>query len=199
MASDYRAADNEWEARYRRGETGWDRGGVSPAVGHWQTTGYLRAGDRLLVPGCGRGHEVVALARAGLAVTGVDLAPSAVAATRAALTVAGVEATVVEADLLAWEPAAPFDAIYEQTCLCALAPADWPAYALRLARWLRPGGHLLAHFLQTGRAGGPPFDCVVAAMRTLFAAPTWRWSAREPWGIDHPNGLRELAYPLDRR
>jgi len=189
----------EWEARYRRGETGWDRGGVSPAVDHWRTTGALRPGDRLLVPGCGRGHEVVALARAGFQVTAVDVASSAVAAVRTALDAAGAAAEVVEADLLTWEPVTPFDVVYEQTCLCALPPARWPDYQARLAAWLRPGGRLLALFIQTGRDGGPPFHCEVAAMRTLFDESTWSWPATEPLRLDHPNGLQELGYRLTRR
>lgn len=189
----------EWEARYRRGEIGWDRGGVSPAVDHGRAIGALRPGDRLLVPGCGRGHEVVALARAGFAVTAVDLAPSAVAAVRTALDAAGVSAEVVEADLLAWKPAVSFDAVYEQTCLCALPPARWSAYQARLAAWLRPGGRLLALFMQTGRDGGPPFHCDVAAMRSLFDESTWSWPEGEPLRVPHPNGLVELAYPLTRR
>jgi len=199
MESTTPATDNEWEARYRRGETGWDRGAVSPAVDHWRASGALQPGDRLLIPGCGRGHEVVTLARAGFAVTAVDLAPSAVAAARAALDAAGAAAEVVEADLLAWEPDAPFDAVYEQTCLCALDPAHWPAYQSRLAAWLRPGGRLLAHFIQTGRDGGPPFHCDVATMRTLFPESTWVWPAAEPLRLRHPNGLEEVAYPLTRR
>ena len=57
----------EWEERYLSGRTAWDRGGVSPALRHWLASGALRAG-RVLVPGCGRGHEVAALAREGFQV-----------------------------------------------------------------------------------------------------------------------------------
>jgi cyclopropane fatty-acyl-phospholipid synthase-like methyltransferase len=56
----------------------------------------VAAGDlrpcRILVPGCGRGHEVVALARAGFAVTGVDFAPAAAAALQARLADEGLPA-----------------------------------------------------------------------------------------------------------
>jgi len=39
-----------------------------------------------------------------------------------------------------------FDAIYEQTCLCALYPDRWRQYADQLHRWLAPGGRLYALF-----------------------------------------------------
>jgi hypothetical protein len=63
------------------------------------------------------------LARIGFRVTGLDDAPAAVETLQARLAEEGLAAEVVEADVLAWEPAAPFAAVYEQTCLCALPPA----------------------------------------------------------------------------
>ena len=39
--------------------------------------------------------------------------------------------------------AEPFNAVYEQTCLCALDPDDWQAYETRLARWLVAHHHTL--------------------------------------------------------
>lgn len=180
-----------WQARYDEGRTGWDRGAPSPALERWLATGDL-APCRILVPGCGRGHEAVALARAGFTVTCVDYAPSAVAALRAALTRAGVAADVVEADLFSFTPARPFEAVYEQTCLCALAPERWAEYEQRLAGWLVPGGRLAAAFMQTDAAEGPPFACRPEVMRRLFAPERWEWPADlvpEP----HPLGLVELT------
>ena len=106
---------------------------------------------------------------------------------------------VVQADLLWWTPAEPFDAIYEQTCLCALDPADWREYARRLAGWLSPGGRLFALFMQTGKEGGPPYHCAMPAMRELFADDDWQWPASHPFEIPHPTGLTELACVLTRR
>jgi SAM-dependent methyltransferase len=188
----------EWEARYQAGRTGWDRGGVSPALRHWRASGEL-SGGRILVPGCGRGHEVAALARDGFRVTALDIAPSAVGHLRDVLEAQGLEAELVEADVLHWAPAAPFPVIYEQTSLCALPPADWPAYARCLGQWLEPGGRIFALFMQTCSAGGPPFHCGVDEMRRLFPAEGWRWLDREPLHVPHPTGLHELGFVLQRR
>ncbi|MCB1788582.1 MAG: methyltransferase domain-containing protein [Gammaproteobacteria bacterium] len=188
----------DWEGRYQAGQTGWDRGQVSPALMHWLASETPPRG-RVLVPGCGHGHEVAELIRSGCQVTAVDIAASPVLRLMGQLAERGLHANVVQADLLHWEPAEPFDAIYEQTCLCALDPAHWRDYERRLAGWLLPGGILYALFMQTGRAGGPPFDCPLPDMRTLFAATRWLWPDADPLRVPHPTGLNEIGYMLVRR
>ncbi len=188
-----------WEGRYQSGQTGWDRGGASPALRQWLEQQALPQG-RALVPGCGRGHEVLALAQAGYAVTAVDLAPSALEAAGTQLDAHGLRAELIQADLLEWMPAQPFDLIYEQTCLCALNPELWPAYTAQLAQWLRPGGVLAILFMQTGREGGPPFHCRMARMHELFDPEHWQWhDDADRLTVEHPNGGTELGYRLIRR
>lgn len=198
-----------WQERFERGETPWDRGRVNPQLERWIDAGEL-APCALAVPGCGSGHEVAELARRGFEVTGLDYAPAAVARTAAAL--AGLDAAAcargraIEADVLQWQPEAPFDAIYEQTCLCALHPDLWVEYAARLRHWLAPGGRLFALFVQILRPGaaegfvqGPPYHCDVHAMRALFPAAHWDWP-RPPYArTTHPSGMAELAVVLRRR
>lgn len=186
-----------WEQRYREGKTHWDRGRASPALRHWLDSGALPAG-RVLVPGCGQGHEVADLLRHGCEVTAVDIAESPVRRLRELLAESGLHAQVVQADLLHWQPDAPFDAIYEQTCICALEPRDWAAYVQRLGDWLVPGGRLLALFMQTGSGGGPPYDCPVADMRALFDSARWHWPDAAPLKVPHPTGLVEMGYLLTR-
>ena len=188
----------EGEGRYKAGRTGWDRGGVSPALLEWLESGELSPG-KILIPGCGRGYEVVALAEAGFQVSAVDIAPSALEYLGAVLKAAGLTAELVEADVLRWEPGESFDAIYEQTSLCALPPADWPVYAERLWRWLRPDGRLFALFMQTGLPGGPPYHCDAEAMQALFRTDRWHWSARKSLQVPHSKGLHELGFILQRR
>jgi SAM-dependent methyltransferase len=193
-----RQRQREWEQRYGAGTTAWDRGAASPALAHWLASGVVPEG-RVLVPGCGHGHEVAELIRAGRQVTAVDIAAQPVLCLAGQLAKLGLHASVVQADLLHWRPPEPFDAIYEQTCLCALDPGHWAAYERRLADWLRPGGRLLALFMQTGHGGGPPFDCPVRQMTELFAADRWDWPDDPPLEVPHPNGLVEKGYVLTRR
>lgn len=189
-----------WNEHYLRGVPPWDREAASPALRAWLAAGTLRPG-RVLVPGCGRGHEVVELARAGFTVTALDIAPSALDHLRTELDSAGLDAELVRADVLHWQPDQPFDTIYEQTCLCALAPAEWPRYEAQLFGWLRPDGVLCSLFMQTGREGGPPWHCALPDMRALFADTRWRWPATEDLAqVPHPDRQQfELAVALTRR
>lgn len=199
-----------WQGRFEADATGWDRGGPSPQLIAWLEQGVLAnvpGQRRVVVPGCGSGHEVEALARAGFDVAGVDYTPAAVERTRKRLADGGLPATVAQADVLAWRPPAPVDAVYEQTCLCALHPDHWVAYASALHTWLRPGGRLFLLMMQSPRPGaaeglveGPPYHCDVNAVRALFPVSRWIWP-RPPYArVPHPNGaMSELAVVLERR
>lgn len=195
-----------WQQRFETGQLGWDRGGPSPQLAAWLADGTLVPG-RIAVPGCGTGHEVAALACAGFTVCAIDYAPGAIAATRARLAASAAEATVVQADVLAWQPDTPLDAVYEQTCLCALHPDHWGTYAAQLARWLRPGGRLallamqaLRESARSGGIEGPPYHVDIHALRALFPATHWDWPAPPYPVVPHPaSGWYELAVPLQRR
>ena len=193
-----------WEERFAAGNMPWDRGEASPQLGAWLAAGALKP-CRILVPGCGSGYEVVALAKAGFEVTALDYAPVAVERTRQLLEAAKQKAELIEADVLAWQPSRAFDAIYEQTCLCALYPDDWRAYADQLHRWLVPGGSLFALFVQfsrpdaaSGAIQGPPYHCDINGMRALFPDPLWHWPKPPYPRTSHPRGLTELAVVLKR-
>ena len=195
-----------WQERFEADRTPWDRGEPGPQLSVWLGDGTLRPGQSICVPGCGSGHEVVALAAAGCAVAALDYAPAAVELTRARLRAAGLHAAVHQADVLTWQPEAPFDAIYEQTCLCALYPDRWIDYASQLHAWLRPGGSLCALFMQLRRDGaarghveGPPYHCDINAVRALLPASRWDWPEPPYPVVPHPRGMTELAAVLTRR
>jgi SAM-dependent methyltransferase len=195
-----------WEQRFASGSLPWDRGEPSPQLLSWLADGSLRAaGRRIAVPGCGAGHEVAALAHAGFDVTGLDYAPGAVSMARERLAARCLAAEVVQADVLQWQPAAPLDSVYEQTCLCALHPDQWVAYAKQLHGWLRPGGSLFALLMQVPREGasqgrieGPPYHLDIHAVRALFPEPLWRWPAPPYPRVPHRQGWVELAVRLER-
>ncbi|HWS75363.1 MAG TPA: methyltransferase domain-containing protein [Quisquiliibacterium sp.] len=197
-----------WQQRFEAGQTPWDRGASNPQLAAWLDSGEL-APCRILVPGCGSGHEVAELAIRGFEVVALDYAPAAVERTRerlAGLGAPAARASVVCADALEWQPDAPFDAIYEQTCLCALYPDHWAEYAQQLHRWLKPGGRLFALFVQTLRPGaaegfiqGPPYHCDIHGMRALFPGGRWDWPKPPYPRVEHPSGMAELAVVLGRR
>jgi len=194
-----------WQQRFASQRTPWDRGEVNPALEPLIARGFFPAGARVLVPGCGSGHEVARLAAAGCRVLAVDYAPAAVALTRERLARAGLDARVVEADLLAWSPPERFDAVWDQACLCALHPDQWKSYAARLADWTTPGSMLVLLAVQVEREGrrqgfieGPPYHCDVNAMRALFPSSAWQWPKPPYESCAHRSGFAELQLLLTR-
>lgn len=186
----------DWEVLYQTGDTGWDRGQVSPALQTWLNQGVIQEGAKVLIPGCGRGHEVVVLAKLGFDVTAIDLAPSAIEALNQTLEDAGVSATTVCADIFSYQTAQQFDVVYEQTCLCAIEPKQRSDYERCLEKWLKAGGKLLFSMMQTGEVGGPPYHCELTEMRTLFGAKDWQWENEPPFVVarGHQSQRFELGF-----
>ena len=194
-----------WQERFLTQRTPWDRGAPNPQLARWLDSKALEP-CRILVPGCGSGYEVEVLARKGFEVTALDYAPAAVALTRERLERANARANVIEADALAWDAPGPFDAIYEQTCLCALHPDDWVHYAQQLDSWLAPGGKLLGLFMQAPRRNaadgliqGPPYHCDINAVRSLLPEARWTWPAPPYPRVPHSGTWAELAVLLEHR
>ena len=73
-------------------------------LSQWIEQGELRP-CRVLLPGCGRGHEAIALAELGFDVTAVDFADTAVQTLEAELRQRNLQATVIQSDLRATEVA----------------------------------------------------------------------------------------------
>ena len=185
-----------WQSRYLEGRTGWDRGEANPQLVAWLANGEVIEG-RILVPGCGRGHEALLLAQAGRAVTAIDYAEAPVKALKQSAVDAAIELEIRQQDLFDYDPEETFDGIYEQTCLCAIDPKLREDYESRLHRWLRPGGELMILFMQSPQPGGPPFHCDEIAMKELFSSGRWRWPAQLV-RVEHPAGIYELAGILRR-
>ena len=158
----------DWNRRYVEGDTPWDKGEAHPALDLALAQGALSG--RVLVPGCGTGHDVRVLSARGLEVTGLDIAPLALAKA-VAHAPAGRE-QYLEGDLFALpaELAGSFDGVFEHTCFCAIDPARRAAYVDAVASTLKPGGKLLAvFFLEPGNDGdGPPFGCTRREVDALF-------------------------------
>jgi len=198
VSDDKNLSKEWWDNHYTDGHIPWDRQGVSPALYHWLEAGTLTPG-RILLPGCGRGHEVVVLTRYGFDVTAVDVAPTAIAFLRQRLREQRLHADVRQVDLLAWEADGTYDAIYDQTSLCAMVPSQWRDYERRLHRWLHSDGRLFILFMQTERPGGPPFHCDLSEMRRLFSQVRWRWSDEPPLEVPHSVGFVEQGCVLGRK
>jgi len=158
----------DWNRRYAEGDTPWNKGDAHPVLRDMITHGALSG--RVLVPGCGAGHDVRALSERGMDVTGLDVAPLAVEAARR-FPLTGRE-TYELGDFFSLPPdlRGAFDGIFEHTCFCAIDPARRGEYVEAAVAALRPGGRLLAvFFMDPGHGGeGPPYGCTVGEIDGLF-------------------------------
>jgi SAM-dependent methyltransferase len=162
----------EWERRYEENDTPWDKGAAAPPLVHYLRNNAISG--RVLVPGCGRGHDVRALAmQPGAVVTGLDLSPTAIAeATRMKVeTGVGASSAYVVGDFFrpAPEMIGAFDWVVEHTCFCALEPRQRTEYVGGAFASLRPGGKIFGIFyLNPDTDSGPPFAISRTDLVDLF-------------------------------
>lgn len=162
----------DWNERYHQDDTPWDKGAATPVLEELLKHHPERfTAKRILVPGCGTGHDVRWLAGQEARVTGVDIAPLAIKRAQD-LDPTGM-AHYELADFLdphsAFENT--FDQVWEHTCFCALHPTLRRAYLTAAYRALKPGGQLIGVFfinpeMEEGEEG-PPFGIHVEDLENL--------------------------------
>lgn len=180
----------DWEKRYQLGDTPWEKGGAAPPLHELLERGVDWGAGPILVPGCGLGHDVRALATLGAPVVGLDLSPTALERARE---FPPVGAEVYElGDFLdpAWHLGRRFSAVWEHTCFCAIDPSERGRYAEAAAACLEQGGLLAGVFFLTpfdpGEAVcGPPFAATVEELDAWFA----------PWFERIDGWVPSAAYP----
>lgn len=168
-----------WDQRYRDGGDGWELGEPAPPLRHFLESDLQapQPPGRVLVPGCGRGHEAALLAGLGFAVVGLDLSAAAL---REARRCHGDGSTQLQ---LQWLQADLFDRQALQ------AGGLREAYIALIVQLLRPGGWLLGLFWCHNRPAGPPYgsdpDQLAAAFtRAGLQAEVWRPAQHSAIGRD---------------
>ncbi|KAJ5579967.1 uncharacterized protein N7459_005952 [Penicillium hispanicum] len=184
-----------WSKLWDAGESDlWDRGKASPALvdlveKEKQLLNPMTPEGRrkkALVPGCGRGYDVVMLALHGFDAYGLEISETAVkeAEAYADAEIASPSsyhfgpdqhwsgsrgsATFLQGDFFSsqWalkssvDHSTKFDVIYDYTFLCALHPEQRKSWAKSMARAVKPGGLLIClefPMYKSPRLPGPPW------------------------------------------
>ncbi len=154
-----------WAERYAGGDTPWDQGRAHPELEARLAAGQLPpAPAAVLVPGCGRGHDALALAAAGYRVTALDLVGELGPTLSAALQPGG--GRFVVGDALAFE-GGPFDLVFEHTFFCALPRDCRPAWGRLMRRVTEPGSAVAVLVFPGDKPiseGGPPHRATPACL-----------------------------------
>jgi SAM-dependent methyltransferase len=163
--------DLEWQRRYEENDTPWDKGAAAPAL-----IKFLREkqiSGRVLIPGCGRGHEVRALgAQPNISAVGLDLSTTAIAqAKKMSPASSNTNVNFISGDFfkLPAKLKRSFDWLVEHTCFCAIEPSQRPDYVLAAASALRTDGKIFGIFyLNPDTENGPPFATSKKELSELF-------------------------------
>jgi hypothetical protein len=189
-----------WETRYATGETDWDKNAPSPGLLHFLAHHSCPPG-RVLVPGCGRGHDARALGRAGFRVDGLDISARAVRDAAARARAEGLDnVRFIRGDFFGLPDTrrGRYDWIFEHTFFCAIDPALRDRYVAVAARLLRRRGRLLGVFYNIQPDSGPPFGLTRAELLERFGPRFQLRLERVPPSWPHRAG-RELLMLFEKR
>lgn len=196
---------HRWDALWKQSTIPWDRSLPSPALVDTLKErqdvldSALRAGTaperkKALVPGCGRGYDVLLFASHGYDAIGLDASETAIEACKVLDEQQGADASkypvndeqvgrgtsqfvladFFKDDFLATTGTSKFDVIYDYTFLCALPPALRPKWAKRMSELLAPDGHLICLQFPLAKppsTGGPPHGLSDDLYIELFKRP----------------------------
>lgn len=144
--------------------TPWDLGQPTPVVLHLLQTGSLPKGQ-VLVPGCGTGYDVVAMASPDRHVLGLDISSKAIKKAKE-LSASLPNTNYVDflaADFFTWQPSELFDLVFDYTFFCAIDPCMRTSWAKKMVDILKKDGELITLiYLISDQDGGPPYNNSVA-------------------------------------
>ena len=167
-----------WEDIYKKDDIGWDLNGPTPTFE--KIAPKLKSG-KIIILGCGRGHDAITFAKFGFEVTAVDFAPSAVSYLKSLCNKENVKVNIIQNDifLLGKSLNVYFDYVIEQTCYCAIDPNRREQYERLIYRILRPNGRLIGLWYPLDKPfknGGPPWGVSISNLKDTFKK---RWKIRE--------------------
>lgn len=146
-----------WSDIYKQNRAGWDLDQPAPALIDMLPRLKLPK-SKILVLGCGYGHDAAFLAQHGHIVTALDYSKEAIEGARQKYGHIG-NLHFVELDLFkiphSWNES--YDLIFEQTCYCAVAPSQRNDLVALWKRLLHSQGQLMGIFFANEKREGPPF------------------------------------------
>ena len=162
----------DWNKLYEKGDTPWDKGTHTPVLDDLLNKMPRLFRGRVLVPGCGIGHDARRLDEHGCEVVAIDIAPLAFERAKQADTEQRVDFRLANLFELPDELRGSFDLVWEHTCLCALEPSLREKYIAAVRGALKAGGKVAGVFymnpdMDPGETG-PPFGITLNELIALW-------------------------------
>lgn len=155
-----------WTDRYRAENTPWDLSSYHPCL-DWTLPRLKLSRSKVLVPGCGSGHDVAKLGALGHRVTGLDFSREAIE--RAEATYKDVPFLHSDIFAHAKEMAEHYDIVFEHTLFCAMDTGSRSKLVKAWSELLNEGGHLLGTFIVCNKRKGPPFGVTEWELEELLS------------------------------
>ncbi|CAH8347141.1 unnamed protein product [Eruca vesicaria subsp. sativa] len=190
-------AEGGWEKCWEDGVTPWDQGRATPLILHLLDSSSLPLG-RTLVPGCGGGHDVVAMANPERFVVGLDISEKALKKANETYGSApnAKYFAFVKEDVFTWRPDELFDLIFDYVFFCAIEPELRSAWAKSMYELLKPDGELITLMYPiTDHVGGAPYKVSVSAYEDVLVPLGFKAVSIEenPDSIPTRKGKEKLA------
>ncbi len=145
-----------WSQAYLRKEARWDLKQASPILTDMLDRLRLPR-SKVLVLGCGPGHDAAFFAEHGHIVTAVDISSEALNLARSNYPNANIQWIQKDIFDLNAQEFGQFDFIFEHTCFCAINPYRRKELVKKWIQLLAPEGSLMGIFFAMERRNAAPF------------------------------------------
>jgi len=161
-----------WDNMYETNNDKWDIGITNPAF--IESEKLIKRHSKILVPGCGRGHDAIYLASKNHSVTALDFSKCATSHISKALINDSININIYNQDFFTFDNRSNinYDYIFEYTFFCAIEPTRRLEYVKKCYNLLQPKGKMIAVFLPiviNETDDSPPFKVTPDEIRLLFS------------------------------
>jgi SAM-dependent methyltransferase len=164
-----------WSGRYQEDDTPWDLSTYHPCL-DWTLPRLKLSRSKILVPGCGAGHDAAKLSALSHRVTGLDFSEEAVKLASERYK----DVPFLHSDVFshAKTHTEHYDIVFEHTLFCAIDTGARSKLVKAWADLLKEGGHVLGTFIVCNKRKGPPFGVSEWELEELLS-PFFKF---EYWG-----------------
>ena len=159
-----------WDRKYILNESKWDIGFPTPVFVDWFNKNSKK--KKILVPGCGIGHDALFLARKGHDVYALDFSNEAIKSLSRRAETENIHINILNKSIFDMKNYyQKFDIILEYTFFCAINPIDRFKYIKVAYNLLVDNGLFVGMLLPIQKAlneGGPPFGVDLPETISMF-------------------------------